>query len=58
MTSTDRKALIRERHQARAGFGITAESLPPRLDELPEADVSDIVRTYQETEEINPYVQE
>lgn len=49
MTSTDRKALIRERHQA--GFGFNVESLPPRLDELPEADVSDIVRTYQETVE-------
>ena len=45
---TKRLALIRDRHQTQASWLDAPENLP-ESKELPKADISDIVRTYDET---------
>jgi hypothetical protein len=49
MSKTERRDLIRQRHQSRVGITRILDPNLPTLDELPQADVSDIVRTYQYT---------
>ena len=51
-TSVERKALIRERYQARTPW----RNMPERLatvDELPKADISDFKRAYKEQREFD-----
>ena len=45
--SVERKALIRERYQARTPWRNMPDR-PARVDELPQADISDFKRAYEE----------
>lgn len=52
MNKIERRALIRERHQARAGWMAVPADLPT-LDELPEADVHDLIKVHNEMMEVD-----